>query len=56
LSLFNGLIPSGLPFSNISFVLDAYGASIYIVHHLERMTNNMGQTFVREKHSEEEKY
>jgi len=24
--------------------------SIYIVHHLDRMTNNMGQTFAREKH------
>ncbi len=32
------------------FVLDAYGASIYIAHHLERMTNNMGQNFEREKH------
>jgi len=42
--------PSGLPFSNIYYVLDAYGASIYIVHHLERMTNNMGQTFGKEKH------
>jgi hypothetical protein len=30
--------------------LDAYGASIYIAHHLEKMTNNMGQTFGREKH------
>jgi len=44
------LIPSGLPFQNIFYVLDAYGASIYIAHHLERMTNNMGQTFGREKH------
>ncbi len=42
--------PSGLPFLNIYYVLDAYGASIYIVHHLERMTNNMGQTFGKEKH------
>jgi hypothetical protein len=40
--MFNSLIPSGLPFKNISYVLDACGASIYIVHHLERMTNNMG--------------
>jgi len=31
-------------------VLDVYGAFIYIVHHLERMTNNIGQTFGREKH------
>ncbi len=43
-------MPSGLPFKNISYVLDAYGASIYIVRHLEMMTNNMGQTFGREKH------
>jgi hypothetical protein len=42
LSLFNWLIPSGPPFKNISYVLVAYGASIYIAHHLERMTNNMG--------------
>jgi hypothetical protein len=45
LSLFNWLISSGLPFLNIYYVLDAYGASIYIAHHLERMTNNMGQNF-----------
>jgi hypothetical protein len=50
LTLFNWLIPNGLPFKNISSVLVAYGASIYIVHHLEKMTNNMGQTFGREKH------
>jgi hypothetical protein len=25
-----------------SYVLDAYGASIYVVHHVERITNNMG--------------
>jgi len=50
LNLFNWLIPSGLPFQNISYVLDAYGASIYIAHHLERMTNNMGHTFGKEKH------
>jgi hypothetical protein len=50
LSLFNWLIPSGLPFKYISYVFDAYGASIYIAHHLEKMTNNMGQTFLREKH------
>jgi hypothetical protein len=50
LSLFNWFIPSGLDFLNIiSYVLDAYGAFIYIAHHLERMTNNMGQTFVKEK-------
>jgi hypothetical protein len=30
--------------------LDAYGAFIYIAHHLEMMTNNMGQTFEKEKH------
>jgi hypothetical protein len=30
--------------------LDAYGASIYIARHLEKMTNNMEQTFGREKH------
>jgi len=50
LSLFNWLIPSGLPFLNIFYVLDVYGASIYIFHHLEMMTNNMGQTSGREKH------
>jgi hypothetical protein len=50
LSLLNWFVPSGLPFKNISYVLDAYGASIYITHHLERMTNNMRQTFEREKH------
>jgi hypothetical protein len=50
LNLFNWLIPNGLPFKNISYVFDASGASIYIVHHLERMTNNMGQTFGKEKH------
>jgi hypothetical protein len=43
------LIPSGHPFKNISYVLDAYGASIYIAHHLKKMTNNMGQTFGWEK-------
>jgi hypothetical protein len=37
-------------FKNISYVLDAYGAFIYIAHHLEWMINNMGQTFGREKH------
>jgi len=37
-------------FGNISYVLDTYGASIYIAHHLKKMTNNMGQTFAREKH------
>jgi hypothetical protein len=30
--------------------MDAYGASIYIAHHLEKMTNNMGQIIGREKH------
>jgi hypothetical protein len=50
LTLFNWLNPSGLPFKNISYVLNVYGAFIYIVHHLERMKNNMGQTFGREKH------
>jgi hypothetical protein len=50
LNLFNWFIPNGLPFKNIFYVLDAYGASIYIAHHLETMTNNMGQTFGREKH------
>jgi hypothetical protein len=50
LSFFTWLIPSGLPLLNVSYVLDAHGASIYISHHLERMTNNMEQTFVKEKH------
>jgi hypothetical protein len=50
LNLFSWLILSGLPLKNIFYVLDVYGAFIYIVHHLERMTNNMGQTFGREKH------
>jgi hypothetical protein len=44
------MVPSGLPFQNTSYVLDTYGASIYIACHLEKMTNNMGQTFGREKH------
>jgi hypothetical protein len=35
---------------NISYVLDVYGASNYIVHHLKKITNNMGQTFGKEKH------
>jgi len=38
------------PFQNISYVLDVYGGSVYIAHHLGRMTNNMGQMFGREKH------
>jgi hypothetical protein len=42
--------PKWPSFKNISYILDVYGASIYIVHHLERMTNNAGQTFGREKH------
>jgi hypothetical protein len=42
---FNWLIPNDLLDKNISYVLDAYGASIYIAHHLETVTNNMGQTF-----------
>jgi len=50
LRFFNWIIPSGLLFKNISYVLDAYGASIYIAHHLEGMTNNMGQTFGKEKY------
>jgi hypothetical protein len=50
LNIFNCFIPNDLPFKNISNVLDVYGAFIYIVHHLERMTNNMGQIFGREKH------
>jgi hypothetical protein len=50
MSLVNCFIPSGLFFQNISHVLDAYGASIYVTHHLEMTTNNMGQTFGREKH------
>jgi hypothetical protein len=33
-----------------SYVLDAYGAFIYVVHHFERMKNNMGQIFGGEKH------
>jgi hypothetical protein len=28
--------------------VDAYGAFIYIIHHLEMITNNMGKTFERE--------
>jgi hypothetical protein len=32
------------------YVLGVYGASIYIAHHYERMTNNMGQTCGSEKH------
>jgi hypothetical protein len=43
--LHDNIIPSSLPFKNIFYVLDAYGASIYIAHHLERMTNNMGFFF-----------
>jgi hypothetical protein len=50
LNLFNQLIPSGFHFKYFLNILDAYGASIYIAHHLERMTNNMGQTFGWEKH------
>jgi hypothetical protein len=50
LHIFNWLIPNGLPFKNISYVLDAYGASIYIAHHLETMTNNIKQIFGKEKH------
>jgi hypothetical protein len=50
LSLFNWLIPNGLPFKNIPYVLDAYGAFIYIIHHLKKTTNNMGPTFGKEKH------
>jgi hypothetical protein len=45
LSLFNWLIPSGLPFKNISYVLDAYGASIYIAHHLEKDDKQYGINF-----------
>jgi len=33
-----------------SYVSNVYGASIYVAHHVERMTNNMGQTFGKEKH------
>jgi hypothetical protein len=36
--------------SFLKFVLDAYGECIYIAHHLEIMTNNMGQIFEREQH------
>jgi len=43
-------ITSGSPFLNISYVLKAWSAPSYIVHNLERMTNNMGQTFRKEKH------
>jgi hypothetical protein len=32
---FNWFIPNDLSFKNISYVLDVYGASIYIAHHLE---------------------
>jgi hypothetical protein len=48
LSLFNWLIPSGFPFKNISYVLDAYGASINIVHHLED-DKQYGTNFWKEK-------
>jgi len=44
LSHFSWLIPSDYPFKNIFYVLNTYGVVIYIAHHLERMTNNMGQT------------
>jgi hypothetical protein len=47
LNIFNWIIPSGSLFKNISYVLDAYGASIYIAQKLERMTKNMGQTFAK---------
>jgi hypothetical protein len=47
---FNWVITSGSPFLNISFVLKAWSASIYIVHNLKMMTNNMGQIFGKEKH------
>jgi hypothetical protein len=50
LSIFNWFIPNDLPFKNISYVLDAYGASIYIARHLKTMKSDMGQTFGREKH------
>jgi hypothetical protein len=30
--------------------MDAYGGFTHIVHHLEIMTNNIGQTFGREKY------
>jgi len=38
---FNWVIPSGSPFLNIFYVLDAWGASIYIVYNLKMMTNNI---------------
>jgi hypothetical protein len=50
LNLFDWLIPSDLFLKNTSYVLDVYCASICIARHLEMMTNNMGQTFGREKH------
>jgi hypothetical protein len=36
--------------SKYFYVLRVYGAFIYIAHHLERITNNMGQIFGRGKH------
>jgi hypothetical protein len=37
--------PKWPSFFNISYVLDAYGASIYIAHHLERTNFWEGETF-----------
>jgi hypothetical protein len=42
--------PKWFSFKNTSYVLDANGISIYLAHHLETMTNNMGQIFGKEKH------
>ncbi len=42
--------PKQPSFWNPSYVLGAWNASIYIFQDLERMTNNMGQTFGEEKH------
>jgi len=40
-----------MAFSNTSYMLNAWSASIYIFHNLEKTTNNMGQTFGKKKHS-----
>ncbi len=50
LNHFNWFILSGFLFLNISYVLNAKSASIYIPHNLEKMEKNMGQTFGEEKY------
>jgi len=41
--------PKWPSFLNTSYDLGAWNASIYILQDLERMINNMGQTFGEEK-------